>query len=93
MERGAGANSIKEAEKAEKAEAKKVFAMRQEHWLRTFCENEEVAQLLVVNLEEGDRDAALRELVAGERLDDRGGRAGDQAAAVLRPEVALETVS
>lgn len=47
------ANSIKEAEKAEKAEAKKVFAMRQEHWLRTFCEDEEYVSLLTWLREEG----------------------------------------
>jgi hypothetical protein len=47
------ANSIKEAQKAEAAEAKKLFAMRQEHWLATFCMEEERKQLLTWLREEG----------------------------------------
>lgn len=47
------ANSIKEAQKAEAKEAKKLFAMRQEHWLATFCMEEERVQLLTWLREEG----------------------------------------
>lgn len=54
MQPGTGASSIKEAEKAEKAEAKRVFAMKQEHWLKSIVEDEsEYVGLLTWLREEG----------------------------------------